>query len=55
VVHRHQLRSTIAELCRLLTRAPARQPVGTMPVSADQPASAAAAPAPTPAAPPATA
>jgi acetyl-CoA carboxylase carboxyl transferase subunit beta len=52
VVHRHQLRATIAGLCRLLTKAPARQPVGTMPVPAEQPA---AAPAPAAAAPPATA
>jgi acetyl-CoA carboxylase carboxyl transferase subunit beta len=51
VVHRHQLRSTIAGLCRVLTKAPARQPVSTMPVPAEQPA---AVPAPA-AAPPATA
>jgi acetyl-CoA carboxylase carboxyl transferase subunit beta len=34
VVHRHQLRSTIADLCRLLTKSPAREPVSTMPVPA---------------------
>jgi acetyl-CoA carboxylase carboxyl transferase subunit beta len=46
VVHRHQLRSTLAELCRLLTRAPARQPelLNTMPVPAATGAAAAAAP-----------
>jgi acetyl-CoA carboxylase carboxyl transferase subunit beta len=51
VVHRHQVRSTVAQLCRLLTKAPARKPAGTMPVPLEQPA---AAPAPA-AAPPATA
>jgi acetyl-CoA carboxylase carboxyl transferase subunit beta len=53
VVHRHQLRSTIAELCRLLTKAPARQTAGTIPAPAEQPANAAPPPAPA-AAPPAT-
>jgi acetyl-CoA carboxylase carboxyl transferase subunit beta len=51
VVHRHQLRATIAGLCRVLTKAPERQPASTMPVPAEPPA---AAPAPA-AAPPATA
>jgi acetyl-CoA carboxylase carboxyl transferase subunit beta len=55
VVHRHQLRSTIAELCRLLTRAPARQAASSMPAPAEQPANAAALPAAAAAAPPATA
>jgi acetyl-CoA carboxylase carboxyl transferase subunit beta len=32
VVHRHQLRGTVAELCRILTKAPAREPGETMPV-----------------------
>ncbi len=50
VVHRHQLRSTIADLCRLLTKAPPLQP--GIPAPAEQPATAATAPAP--AAPPAT-
>jgi acetyl-CoA carboxylase carboxyl transferase subunit beta len=51
VVHRHQLRSTIAGLCRLLTKTPARKPAETMPVPADQAASGAAdAAAPAPAA-----
>jgi acetyl-CoA carboxylase carboxyl transferase subunit beta len=54
VVHRHQLRSTVAELCRLLTKAPARQAASTMPVPAEQPANAAP-PAPPAAALPATA
>jgi acetyl-CoA carboxylase carboxyl transferase subunit beta len=56
VVHRHQLRSTIATLCRLLAKAPARQLAETMPVPAAQtisePAASVAAPA-APAAPPA--
>jgi acetyl-CoA carboxylase carboxyl transferase subunit beta len=52
VVHRHQLRSTIAELCRLLTKAPARQPASTMPAPAEPPANAALPAAPA-AAPPA--
>jgi acetyl-CoA carboxylase carboxyl transferase subunit beta len=34
VVHRHQLRGTLAELCRLLTKAPAVNPVPTLPVPA---------------------
>jgi acetyl-CoA carboxylase carboxyl transferase subunit beta len=41
VVHRHQLRSTVAELCRILTKAPARDAVELMPV----PPAASAAPA----------
>jgi acetyl-CoA carboxylase carboxyl transferase subunit beta len=45
VVHRHQLRTTIADLCRLLTRTPAREPLGTMPVPVAQAEPAAAAPA----------
>jgi acetyl-CoA carboxylase carboxyl transferase subunit beta len=54
VVHRHRLRPTIAALCRLLTKAPARQPAETMPVPADQAAGGAAdAAAPAPATPPA--
>ena len=53
VVHRHQLRSTIAELCRMLTKAPAPQTASTIPVPAEQPANAAPPPAPA-AAPPAT-
>ncbi|MEX0752672.1 MAG: acetyl-CoA carboxylase carboxyl transferase subunit beta, partial [Xanthobacteraceae bacterium] len=32
VVHRHKLRPTIAELCRILTKAPAAQSAGTMPM-----------------------
>src|SRR5688500_4689309 len=51
VMHRHQLRSTIAGLCRLLTKAPARQ---TMPAPAEQAANAAPQAAPA-VAPPATA
>jgi acetyl-CoA carboxylase carboxyl transferase subunit beta len=31
VVHRHQLRATLAELCRLLTKAPAAQPAAAPP------------------------
>ena len=42
VVHRHQLRSTVAELCRLLTKAPSRQPAKPVPV--EQPVMVAAAP-----------
>ncbi len=41
VVHRHDLRPTLARLCRLLTRAPALEVVGepkTMPVAVDTPA-----------------
>ena len=41
VMHRHQLRSTIAGLCRLLTKAPARQTASTMPAPAEQAANAA--------------
>jgi len=48
VVHRHQLRSTIAELCRLLTKAPPRKPAEVVPAVAEQAA------APAPAAEPAT-
>ena len=44
VVHRHELRSTVAELCRLLTKAPARKAKETMPVSMEQLAVPAAAP-----------
>jgi acetyl-CoA carboxylase carboxyl transferase subunit beta len=43
VVHRHQLRSTVAELCRLLTKASARPAASTMPVPAAQAMSAASA------------
>jgi acetyl-CoA carboxylase carboxyl transferase subunit beta len=35
VVHRHQLRSTIAELCRLLTKAPPRQAGDVVPTAAE--------------------
>ena len=35
VVHRHKLRSTISELCRLLTKAPAAPPRVELPVPAD--------------------
>jgi acetyl-CoA carboxylase carboxyl transferase subunit beta len=35
VVHRHQLRSTIAQLCRLLTKAPMPKVVETLPVVAE--------------------
>jgi acetyl-CoA carboxylase carboxyl transferase subunit beta len=45
VVHRHQLRSTIAQLCRLLTKAPMPKVAETLPVVAEP----VAAPAPTPA------
>jgi acetyl-CoA carboxylase carboxyl transferase subunit beta len=41
VVHRHDLRPTLARLCRLLTRAPALEVVTapkTMPVAVDTPA-----------------
>jgi acetyl-CoA carboxylase carboxyl transferase subunit beta len=34
VVHRHQLRATLAELCRLLTRAPAAKPRTPLPAPA---------------------
>jgi acetyl-CoA carboxylase carboxyl transferase subunit beta len=34
VVHRHQLRATLANLCRLLTKAPARPPADHLPVPA---------------------
>jgi len=34
VVHRHKLRPTIAALCRILTKAPACEPVRTMPIPA---------------------
>jgi acetyl-CoA carboxylase carboxyl transferase subunit beta len=44
VVHRHELRSTVAELCRLLTKAPARKAKETMPVPMEQLAVPAAAP-----------
>jgi acetyl-CoA carboxylase carboxyl transferase subunit beta len=42
VVHRHRLRATLAELCRILTKAPARDTVETMPVPAAAPAAGAA-------------
>jgi acetyl-CoA carboxylase carboxyl transferase subunit beta len=42
VVHRHQLRGTVAELCRILTKAPAREPGETMPVPMAAPAAGAA-------------
>jgi acetyl-CoA carboxylase carboxyl transferase subunit beta len=45
VVHRHDLRPTLARLCRLLTRAPALEVVSqpkTMPVAVDTPADVAA-------------
>ena len=32
VVHRHELRATLANLCRLLTKAPAREPENVAPV-----------------------
>src|SRR5688572_4085320 len=51
VVHRHQLRSTIASLCRLLTKAPPRQIASTMPAPAEQPANASPPPAPAAASP----
>jgi acetyl-CoA carboxylase carboxyl transferase subunit beta len=35
VVHRHQLRATLANLCRLLTKAPAREIIDNLPVLAD--------------------
>jgi acetyl-CoA carboxylase carboxyl transferase subunit beta len=44
VVHRHELRSTIAQLCRLLTKVPARQAPEVLPAVAE------AAPPPAPAA-----
>jgi acetyl-CoA carboxylase carboxyl transferase subunit beta len=34
VVHRHQLRATLANLCRLLTKSPPPEPVGNLPVPA---------------------
>jgi acetyl-CoA carboxylase carboxyl transferase subunit beta len=34
VVHRHQLRATLANLCRLLTKSPAAEPVSNLPVPA---------------------
>jgi acetyl-CoA carboxylase carboxyl transferase subunit beta len=34
VVHRHQLRGTLANLCRLLTRAPAAPKQAPMPIAA---------------------
>jgi len=34
VVHRHKLRATLAELCRLLTKAPALGPQPQLPVPA---------------------
>jgi acetyl-CoA carboxylase carboxyl transferase subunit beta len=36
VVHRHQLRSTLASLCRLLTKAPAATPAVALPVPAGE-------------------
>jgi len=51
VVHRHQLRATIAGLCRLLTKAPARQTASTMSAPAEQPANAAPPAAPAAASP----
>jgi acetyl-CoA carboxylase carboxyl transferase subunit beta len=34
VVHRHELRATLANLCRLLTKAPVKEPSETLPVPA---------------------
>ena len=34
VVHRHKLRETLARLCRVLTKAPAAEPVASLPVPA---------------------
>jgi acetyl-CoA carboxylase carboxyl transferase subunit beta len=34
VVHRHELRATLANLCRLLTKSPAREPENVAPVEA---------------------
>ena len=47
VVHRHQLRSTIAQLCRLLTRAPMPKVTETLPVVAEPVAAPTAPAAPT--------
>lgn len=46
VVHRHDLRLTLAKLCRLLTKAPAAQAVAAQPPSASVPAKAEATAAP---------
>ena len=35
VVHRHELRPTLARLCRLLTNAPAKEAENTLPVPVD--------------------
>ena len=51
VVHRHQLRSTIAELCRLLSKAPPRKPAEIVPAMPEQAPAPAAAPAAEPATP----
>jgi acetyl-CoA carboxylase carboxyl transferase subunit beta len=40
VVHRHQLRPTLASLCRLLTKAPAQAAENTLPVPVAAPAGA---------------
>ena len=37
-VHRHELRATIAKLCRLLTKAPASAPVERVSLPAPEPA-----------------
>jgi acetyl-CoA carboxylase carboxyl transferase subunit beta len=34
VVHRHELRATLANLCRLLTKAPAKEPTAALPAPA---------------------
>jgi acetyl-CoA carboxylase carboxyl transferase subunit beta len=34
VVHRHELRATLANLCRLLTKAPAKETAAALPVPA---------------------
>jgi acetyl-CoA carboxylase carboxyl transferase subunit beta len=45
VVHRHQLRATVAALCRVLTKAPARDAAETLPMPANAAVVAAAPPA----------
>jgi acetyl-CoA carboxylase carboxyl transferase subunit beta len=40
VVHRHELRPTLARLCRLLTKAPAPPPQEVLPAPAAEPESA---------------
>ncbi|CAL8968625.1 Acetyl-coenzyme A carboxylase carboxyl transferase subunit beta [Rhodoplanes serenus] len=46
VVHRHEMRATVARICRLLTKAPAPEPPTNLPAVAEQPPQQPAEPVP---------